>query len=49
MNNKRRGRGIFEWANGEKYDGDWKDNTMEGKGHYTWPDGRSYIGDYVND
>ena len=28
------GKGIFIWADGDKYDGYFKDNTMHGSGTY---------------
>lgn len=35
-------------ANGERYEGEWKDNKRHGKGVYYWPDGREEVGQYVN-
>ena len=40
------GHGVFTWADGDKYDGDWKDNKKEGRGTCTWPDGQKYAGEY---
>jgi hypothetical protein len=49
-------KGVYEWADGRKYVGDWLDNNMHGKGVYTWKDGRKYdgkcllkVGEYLND
>jgi hypothetical protein len=36
--------GVYEWADGRRYEGDWLDNNMHGKGVYTWKDGRKYEG-----
>ena len=41
--------GIYEWSDGRKFQGQWKNNKMEGYGIFTWPDGRKYEGDYVDD
>ncbi len=31
MNGLRHGKGKLEFANGQFYDGDWKENEMDGK------------------
>lgn len=41
--------GIYEWSDGRKFEGQWKNNKMEGYGVFTWPDGRRYEGEYVDD
>jgi len=33
------GKGIFTWSNGDKYDGEWKDDLMNGKGTMTFQHG----------
>lgn len=38
------GHGIYTWANGAKYDGEYKDNKKNGHGLHTWPDGSMYKG-----
>jgi len=43
------GYGIYIWADGWTYEGEWKQNKMAGHGTYTWPDGIKYIGQYKND
>ena len=30
--NKRDGKGVYKWSNGDVYDGDWKDNRPNGQG-----------------
>ena len=39
------GHGVYTWANGAKYDGEYKDNKKNGHGLHTWPDGSMYEGD----
>jgi hypothetical protein len=41
--------GVYQWSDGRKYDGEWKNNKMEGYGVFTWPDGRKYEGQYIDD
>ena len=46
------GKGKFEWFDGRKFEGIWKEDKMNGKGIYIWPnkDGeRKYEGEYVKD
>ena len=40
---------TYSWANGDKYEGLFKDGMKHGRGLYTYKNGRSYRGDYVND
>ena len=42
-------QGVYLWADGRMYQGDWLNNNMHGKGVYTWKDGRRYDGEYLND
>ena len=42
-------KGEYQWTDGRKYIGAWKDNKMDGIGTYTWSDGRSYQGEYKDD
>ena len=41
--------GVYEWSDGRKYDGQWRNNKMEGYGVFTCPDGRRYEGEYIDD
>lgn len=41
--------GIYQWADGRCFNGEWKNNKMEGRGVFTWPDGRKYEGEYIDD
>ena len=33
--NERNGQGVYNYANGDVYDGEWRNNCKEGKGVYT--------------
>jgi len=33
------GKGVYYYANGNRYDGDWKDDKKNGKGIYYFADG----------
>jgi hypothetical protein len=30
VDGERNGKGLYYWADGSKYDGDWKDNMIHG-------------------
>ena len=38
------GKGVFTYASGATYDGEWMNNAYAGQGTYTWPNGTSYVG-----
>ena len=40
----RHGKGTYIFANGDTYEGDFKENKMHGEGKYTWTSGRFYEG-----
>ena len=40
------GKGIYTFADGAKYDGEWKDDKQHGKGLYTFASGDKYDGEY---
>ena len=42
------GKGIFKYASGAVYEGDWVMNKYEGIGKYTWPNNTSYEGEWLN-
>ena len=42
MNDKKEGRGRYTYADGEVYEGDWK-NDKKGRGTYTSADGDVYV------
>ena len=37
---------IFIFANGEKYEGEWRDNIPHGQGAMTYADGSKYEGEF---
>jgi hypothetical protein len=45
----RTGRGVYVWANGSRYEGDWKDGKRMGRGVYVTADGDRYEGEQGND
>ena len=40
------GKGTYDWENGQKYVGEWKDDKQDGQGTYTWPSGQKYVGEW---
>ena len=42
------GYGVIIWSDGEKYQGDWKNNQMHGQGILTHPHGEIYEGEWKN-
>ena len=42
------GFGKFEWPDGRKYEGNYKNDKKEGYGVFSWPDGRIYKGNWKN-
>ena len=45
---KREGKGIYYWNDGDRYEGDWKKDKKEGKGVFYYKNGNREIGDYIN-
>ena len=43
-----RGKGIYLWDNGEKYQGECRDGRFNGWGVISWADGRRYEGGFKN-
>ena len=48
LNGKRHGHGIYFFANGNRYVGDYRDGKMQGRGAFTWFMRRHYKGEYRN-
>ena len=42
------GKGVFEWNDGKKYEGEFVKDKKQGFGILKWPDGRSYEGYWKN-
>ena len=40
------GRGVYRYANGDMYEGDWNDDYRHGRGVYRYADGAVYEGDW---
>lgn len=49
MGSKANGRGRLIHADGDVYEGDWKDDKAHGKGVYTHVDGSKYEGEWYED
>ena len=47
-NNKKEGKGIYYWNDGERYEGDVRNGKPEGKGVYFFANGNRYEGDFRN-
>ena len=43
------GRGRYEWTNGDRYEGQWKDGRKDGQGEMRWKDGRRWVGVFKDD
>jgi len=39
MKDKKHGNGIYTWADGRKYDGEWQNGRQHGNGKYISKDG----------
>jgi hypothetical protein len=37
---------VFQWASGNNYKGEYKDDERDGFGEMQWTDGSVYIGDW---
>ena len=45
--NQSQGYGTLQYRNGERYEGQWKDDTAHGKGTLTYAGGDKYIGEWA--
>jgi len=45
---KAHGKGVYQWTNGEVYDGEWKNGVKDGYGVWKGVFGDSYIGEWKN-
>ena len=48
-NGERHGKGTFHFANGDRYEGDWRYNKRHGQGKYYYSNGAQYIGEWRDD
>eukprot|EP01088_Endostelium_zonatum_P014244 TRINITY_DN3039_c0_g1_i1.p1 TRINITY_DN3039_c0_g1~~TRINITY_DN3039_c0_g1_i1.p1 ORF type:complete len:311 (+),score=76.24 TRINITY_DN3039_c0_g1_i1:321-1253(+) len=46
---KKHGYGVYTYADGSIYQGDFFNDNFHGRGRYTYADGEMYEGDFVND
>jgi hypothetical protein len=45
-NKKQHNNALYNFENGNKYEGEWKDNLCHGIGKYTWKNGDQYKGEW---
>jgi len=45
---QRHGKGLYEWNNGDRYEGTFQNGKRHGKGVFVWNTGDRYEGDYRN-
>ena len=38
------GYGVYNWINGDSYEGNWKESKLDGNGTYIWSNGSKYVG-----
>ena len=46
QNKIENGQGTYTYPNGEKYEGEFKDDKPNGQGTLTFPDGEKYVGKF---
>lgn len=49
MNDAKEGHGVYYFNNGDRYEGEWKDDMFHGKGQEILADGSLFIGSWLND
>ena len=42
-------QGTYTFANGDRYEGEWRDNKSHGRGTYTFADGDRFVGEFRDD
>lgn len=45
---KKQGKGVYVWANGDKFEGDFANDQVSGKGRWQFASGDVYTGDVLN-
>ena len=45
---KKQGKGVYIWANGDKFDGDFANDQVSGKGRWEFASGDIYMGEVMN-
>ncbi len=45
---KKQGKGVYVWANGDKFDGEFANDQASGKGRWEFSSGDIYVGDVLN-
>ena len=45
---KKQGRGVYEWANGDRFDGDFTEDSPDGRGIWIFASGDKYEGEVKN-
>lgn len=49
MNDKKHGKGKYQYRDTSSYDGEWMNDRKEGKGVFTWANGMKYSGSWLAD
>jgi len=49
LQRKMHGSGVFKYASGDYYQGDFKNGMRHGYGEYYWPNGMRYYGEWRSD